>query len=524
MRRFVAEALQDDFTVSVAADGWSGVDRACEPNLDLVVVGSPVARLGKDHIVTRIRACRHLARVPILIRSADAEHALRVRLLREGALDYVVEPFSVQELRARALNLANVKRLRDVLEAHATDPSQDLHALARELASARRQAEQAQRKAEAESRAKDEFLAMVAHDVRTPLNAIVGWASLLNREDVATSTRRRAADGIHRNAGAAAHLVTDLLDASAMAQGQVRLRLEIVALRRVLAEALDAVRPVAEAKGVALHWRCEDGELAVVGDADRLRQVLHNLLANAITFTLEGGHVMARVGGADGAVVIEVEDTGVGIDRDVLPRIFDRFARGEAGTRRSRGLGLGLTIVRHLVELHGGSVEVASPGEGQGTCFTVRLPARRDHERGRVDATVDGSEVVPRAPLVGLRVLLVEADPHSRQRIVSGLQPHGAIVLPVATVSEAAHLLDDFGADLLLSDADLPEEDGYAIIELLQSRARRIPAIALTTYRLDEQPSPLSAGYWHQVGKPVDIGELVTMISAVTRVGRRHDE
>jgi len=214
MRRFVVEALEDDFSVTVAPDGWSGLERVSEARLDLVVAGSTLTRLGNDHFVQRIRAHRDLTRVPILVRSTDTEHALRVRLLHEGALDYVVEPFSVQELRARALNLANAKRLRDLLEPYAPGPSADLLTAAQALVRARDHARRAEWNAQLENRAKDQTVAMVAHALRAPLDAILRWTSMLDGDD-ASPNGREAAHVIRDNARTAIRLVQDLLDPSA---------------------------------------------------------------------------------------------------------------------------------------------------------------------------------------------------------------------------------------------------------------------------------------------------------------------
>jgi CheY-like chemotaxis protein len=294
----------------------------------------------------------------------------------------------------------------------------------------------------------------------------------------------------------------------------VRLQLARTALRPVVAEALDAARPLAEAKRITLHWHADTVDPVVDADVDRLRQVVHNLLVNAIKFTPEGGHVMIRIEHVHDAVAISVEDTGVGIDPELLPHVFERFMQGSSDTvRATRGLGLGLAIVRHLVELHGGAVEATSAGSGLGSTFTVRLPVPAPEGQARTAALTKSPGATP---LLGLRVLYVEDDEDTRQMVGYALEQHGAIVAAVASVREAMAHLDEFPVDLVLSDIALPEKDGYELVRMLRSRGREIPAIALTAYATPEdRHTALAAGYWHHMGKPVDIRELVTTMSTV---------
>jgi signal transduction histidine kinase len=517
--RSVTEALQDAFVVVIAAEGWSGLETASEPDLDVVVTDVALSGMSAEAMIATIREQPHLDGLPILLLSASADDPVRARLLRAGAQDYVVKPFAPEELRARAVSLAGVKRLRDVLQSEVASRDADLEQLAREVMADRQRALQALRNAEAASTAKDEFLAMLSHELRTPLNAMLGWLSILQRAELGDAERARAVEVIARNARSQARLVEDLLDVSAMIRGRMRLQLDRLGLRSVVGEALDAARPAAEAKRVALHWHCDDDGLVVDGDPDRLRQVVHNLLVNAIKFTPENGHVMVRVERDQDAVAVSIEDTGVGIDPEFLPHVFERFAQGSPGTTRmSRGLGLGLAIVRHLVELHGGTVHATSAGIGHGATFTVRLPR---------PGTKIGEVAAPRttgAPaLLGLRVLFVEDDEDTRQMVGYALEHYGAIVAPVASVREAMDRLEDFHPDLVLSDIGLPEADGYELMRLIRARGRRIPSIALTAYaRAEDRQAALSAGYWHHIGKPVDIGELVTTMSAVA--GMKDDD
>jgi len=515
--RLVAEALHPDFRVSTAVADLDAALDGAPGDLDLVVTGVGMARMTGADVVAAVRRRPGLDAVPILLVSAPSEEPLRARLLREGAQDYVLAPFSPEELRARALNLATLKRTRDVLQAAVTSQSSDLAALARELAIQKERAEDAHRRADAAGRAKDEFLAVLSHELRTPLHAILGWTTILRRKPDDPATVHRAVEVIERNARVQARLVDDLLDVSAMVCGRMRLRLDPLPLGPVLAAAIDAVRPAAEAKKVHFEWHCAEGDLTVIGDGDRLRQVVYNLLANAIKFTPEGGRVSLRVGVDAEAIAIGVEDTGCGIPPDFLPHVFDRFSQAAgAGGRGRGGLGLGLAIVRHLAELHGGTVQAESDGEGRGARFTVRLPAARPQAAAPAGPAARAGGTL----LLGLRILCLEREPEVRETIVRALEQHGAVVAAAATPSEAARLLDRFQPDLLLSDAGRPEEDGHALLELLHARGRRIPAIALTGDARPAQPPPGGTrGYRRYVGKPVDVAELVSAIATVAGSG-----
>jgi signal transduction histidine kinase len=516
MTRFVTLELHDQFAVVSAADGWTALERASEPGLDLIITEIAVTRMMGEDMIATVRQQPHLDALPILVLSRAADDPARSRALARGAQDYLVVPFSAEELRARATTLAGVKRLRDILKPETARPDADLETLAREVLADKQRALQALRNAEAASAAKDEFLAVLSHELRTPLNAIMGWVGILQRAGLGPREQARAMEVIERNARAQTRLVEDLLDVSAMIRGKIRLQLEPTALRPVIGEALDTARPTAEGKGIALHWHDDVDSLVVSADADRLRQVVHNLLVNAIKFTPEGGHIMVRVERRDDVVAISIEDTGAGIDPEFLPRVFERFMQGAAGGGPiTRGLGLGLAIVRHLVELHGGTVEAASPGVGLGSTFTVRLPVLTSNEhRPRLSPATPSSAT----PLLGLRVMYVEDDEDTRHMVVYALEQYGAIVTAVASVRAALDLLDDVAPDLVLSDIGLPERDGYELMRMLRLRGRPIPAIALTAYATpDDRQAALSAGYWHHVGKPVDIGELVTAMSTVVR-------
>jgi CheY-like chemotaxis protein len=384
--------------------------------------------------------------------------------------------------------------------------------------------------AEAVSHLKDEFLAMVSHEIRTPLNAVLGWAQMLESKQLAPGRAEDAIAAIGRSASALAHMIDDLLDTSRILRGAVRLALRPVDLAAVAQEALDAVAPLAATKNVHLAFDAVAGSRTVSGDAERLQQVIWNLLANAIKFTPEGGRVTVVVESANDCMEARVVDTGQGISPDFLPHVFERFRQSEdATTQRHTGLGLGLGIVRQLVELHGGTVHAASPGEGHGATFTVRLPiAAGSAAAGQTVALVErrtrSSTTVPapRLPrLDGLRILVVDDHVDGRTLTSLMLTQAGASVTAVASAREALHVLEVERPHALVSEIDLADEDGYALVrQIRQHEAEHggfLPAIALTGFaRADDRARALAAGFQAHAPKPVDPAALSAAIVAIT--------
>jgi PAS domain S-box-containing protein len=386
------------------------------------------------------------------------------------------------------------------------------------------------KEAEAASRSKDEFLATVSHELRTPLNAILGWAQILELTPDDGEKRARGLQAIHRNAKAQAQLIDDLLDLSRIVSGKMRLDVRTVDLVPVLEAAVEAVRPAAEARQIRLQRVLDPLAGPITGDADRLRQVVWNLLSNAVKFTPKGGRVELRLERANSHVEIVVADSGIGISPEFLPQVFDRFRQFDASASRSHGgLGLGLAIVRHLVELHGGTVEVHSPGLEQGSTFVVALPvaiARLDAPERRVhpaaEETVAACREDPALNLRGIRVLIVDDEPDARETLQEILEHCDAEVLAVGSAGEALRELERFKPHVLLSDIGMPGEDGYALIrrvrELPPERGGRIPAAALTAFaRSEDRRKALLAGYQMHVPKPVEINELATVVATLAR-------
>jgi CheY-like chemotaxis protein len=366
----------------------------------------------------------------------------------------------------------------------------------------------------------------LSHELRTPLNAIVGWSSLLSTGAIPAEQVGRAVETIERNARVQARLIDDMLDLSRIEQGKLVLSVGPLEMVRVVEAAIDAVRPAAEAKGVRLQ-PVLDSHATIVGDADRLQQVVWNLLSNAIKFTQRGGRVHVRLRRDQSHVEVEVSDTGQGIVADFLPHVFERFRQGDgAFTRKAGGLGLGLSIVRSLVELHGGSVSALSDGQDKGATFVVRLPMAPLRASG-AHAAADRFAVDPAPPsfecpreLVGLRLLVVDDEPATRELLRFVLEQCESKVTTVCSAGEALDALAADRFDLLISDIGMPDVDGYTLIrsvrELSAKQGGRMPAVALPAYaRGEDRTQALKSGFNMHLAKPIDPTELLVVIAAL---------
>ena len=384
--------------------------------------------------------------------------------------------------------------------------------------------------AEKANRAKDEFLAVLSHELRTPLNAVYGWARMLQAGRVDDATVARALDVIVRQSNAQVQLIDDLLDVSRMSVGKMRLDVRQVDLPAVIEHALDAVRPAAEAKGIRLQPVLDPRAGPVVGDPDRLQQVAWNLLMNAVKFTPKGGRVQLYLQRVNSHVEIVVSDDGPGIPPEVLPFIFEPFRQGDSSsTRAHAGLGLGLALVRHLVDLHGGSVVAQSDGAGAGATFVVKLPlpiaelgagspAFRAHPKA---ATEPSAGQIVR--LDGVRVVVADDDPEALELASTILGGAGAEVRTCASAEEALEAFRRSVPDVLISDIEMPGEDGYSLIRRVRAlpaeQGGRAPAVALTAYgRTQDRVQSLAAGFTMHVPKPVDPGELTAIVASVCRI------
>jgi signal transduction histidine kinase len=378
------------------------------------------------------------------------------------------------------------------------------------------------REAEDANRLKDQFLATLSHELRTPLNAIVGWTTLLMQGNLAPDVATRAVTVIDRNARAQTKLIEDVLDVSRIVSGKLRLSARALDLTTVVRAAADSVSHAAAAKRIRVKLLLEAGTGLVSGDPDRLQQVVWNLLSNAIKFTPAGGTVTVRVEQRDSSVSLVVHDDGAGIAADFLPHVFERFRQADASTTRAHGgLGLGLSIVRHLIELHGGTVRADSGGPGAGSTFTVALPMIAE------ESFVPAPRGLPRSPgvpdLHGLYVLVVDDEVDGRSFVETALAGHGAEVKGVGSADDAIAALAARVPDAIVCDIEMPGRDGLDLIRAIRSlpSARgRIPATALTAHvRPEDRAKSLVAGFQAHLGKPVDPFELAVVVAGLARSG-----
>jgi signal transduction histidine kinase/DNA-binding response OmpR family regulator len=384
---------------------------------------------------------------------------------------------------------------------------------------AREQAARAE--AEAANRAKDEFLAVLSHELRTPLQPIIGWVHVVRATGFERSTMTHALEVIERNIRAQTQLVDDLLDVSGIINGKLRLEVQVITLPRVVEAAVEVVRPAANAKAVTITTTLR-ATSPVMGDAARLQQVVWNLLSNAVKFTPRGGAVEVTLDRVSSQVQIAVTDSGQGIPRDFLPYVFERFRQGDSSTtRRAAGLGLGLAIVRHLVELHGGTVAADSPGAGQGATFTVRLPVLAITPEA---ATAGGAGTPPAVdvpPITGARVLVVDDQPDGRELMRVVLVGAGAVVETAGSAEEALTALRLFRPDVILADLEMPGTDGYTLIREIRARpgeeGGHTPAAAVSAHvRREDRTRALAAGFQTHIAKPATPAEVLATVAALS--------
>ena len=391
--------------------------------------------------------------------------------------------------------------------------------LERRVAARTAELQSALNRAEEANRAKEAFLSTVSHELRTPLNAIVGWSRMLATGASADlGFMARGLQVIDRNARMQAQLVEELLDISRVTAGTLRLQMEPLDVTRTVREALEIIRPAADAKRVAVDASMPAGAVPVVGDTRRLQQVIWNLLSNAVKFTPEGRRIAVAVKTDGARAQIEVSDTGIGIEREFLPRVFDRFSQADPSpTRRHQGLGIGLAIARHLVELHGGTITAESEGPGHGATFRVELPLRAEVEPAVPPLQREGA-ALPRVD--GVRVLVVDDDADARGTLGTILERAGALVTTADSADAALHQLHITTFDVILSDIAMPGEDGLTLLRRIRQatdcRLQQLPAIAVTAYAgEDERDKALAAGFQLHLPKPVTPEELVHSVKAV---------
>jgi signal transduction histidine kinase/ActR/RegA family two-component response regulator len=451
-------------------------------------------------------------RRPIFIADVDHADVLNPILRQKGVRSLLGVPILFEGEVIGVLHVGTLKRRQfDRQDAQLLQVVADRIGLGIEYARLYREAQEG-------SRLKDEFLATVSHELRTPLTPILAWVSQLRRGTLDPARTARALEAIDRGARAQARLVDDLLEVSRMIGGKLHLDVRPMRLAAVIEAAIETMRPAASARDIRVETRLDPRIDLIQGDPGRLQQVMWNLLSNAIKFTPEGGRVDVVLKRVDSHLELSVRDTGKGIRSEFLPHLFERFRQADASvTRTLGGLGLGLAIVRHLVELHGGTIEAESAGEGKGTTFRVRIPLRVATEDTRAQEAREASTGEERAPLGGLRVLVVDDEPDTCDVLEAVLREAGAEVRACRSAAEALAELDTWWPDVLLSDIGMPGEDGYSLIRRVRAEearhGRAIAAVALTAYaRAEDRRKALSAGFQMHVPKPIDGDDLIAVV------------
>jgi signal transduction histidine kinase len=503
MRDYVGRLLSQCWTVEAVGDGAAALAAARDHPPDLVLADVMMPALSGFELLRALRADARTATIPVLLLSARAGEESRVEGFEAGADDYLVKPFSARELIARVnAHLALAAERRRLLGLEQT----------------------ARAEADAANRAKDRFLAVLSHELRTPLSSIIGWARILQNMQLRDSERAHAAGVIERSAQRQAQLINDLLDISRITAGKIDLDRAPVDLVTVTREAVDSLRADVDAKRLRLTTDLDPDTGEVFADPLRLHQVVLNLLTNAVKFTPDAGRIDVRLSRRGEMARLVVSDSGEGVAPAVLPYIFEPFRQEESGdtTRIHSGLGLGLTIVRQLVELHGGTVRAESAGKGTGTTFTVELPIVAVRVApGSGDAGAPAVERLGR--LDGLQVLVVDDQPDARDLVAFVLRQRGAETHTAESVAEALEILAAVPVDVLVSDLALPGVDGYALIAAVraierQQRGSAIRALALTAYAgHDVRDRAIAAGFDAHAMKPLDPDDLIELVARLSR-------
>jgi PAS domain S-box-containing protein len=451
-------------------------------------------------------------------RGETVDHFETVRQRRDGSMIDI--SLTVSPIRDATGTITGASKIaRDITERRRIEA---------ELAATAEQLAQLLAEAQAANRSKDEFLAILSHELRTPLNAILGWSEVLLARPQDPELLQRGLEAISRNVKAQTRLIEDLLDVSRIVSGKMRLDAHVLELAPIVAAAVEAIRPTAEAKGIQVRGVFDPAGV-VVGDADRLQQVLWNLLSNAVKFTRKGGHVQVTLVRVNSHLEIVVSDDGIGISPEFLPHIFERFRQADSSSRRmAGGLGLGLAIARDLIELHGGTLEAHSAGEGKGTTFIIRLPLSLAHPLavGTPGAYSPSLAKLPSPDLGGLRVLVVDDDPASCDLAENILAPLGAEVLVAGSAREGFEALVRWRPDVLLADIEMPGENGYGLIQKVRSlplaEGGGTPAAAVTAFaRRDDRWRVLGAGFQLHLEKPIE--PIGLAVAVANLAGRRSD-
>jgi signal transduction histidine kinase len=538
-RNLVAlEALLEDpsLTVVRAKSGAEALQLLQEEDFALVLLDVQMPNMDGLATATEIRSRDRTRRVPIIFLTAhESGREMLARAYAVGAADFLTKPLDPDVLRAKVKAISDLWRKVEETKRDATEESERRLSMERQRweteALRQRVAEQEQAtvrehqarvEAEDANHVKDQFLATLSHELRTPLTAILGWAATLKKKAVTDPGIARGLEAIERNANAQTRLIDDLLDTSRIMADKVSLELRMVVLGDLINHVKDAIRPTAERKGVDISVTIDSGLPPIAADPDRLQQVLTNIVGNAVKFTGEGGSVDVHAEATPSAVRIRITDTGIGIAPEFLPHVFDRFRQGDASTTRSHGgLGLGLSLARHLIALHCGTITAESKGPRKGATFTVELPIRAVAD---APATIGGPvHSGTAASLKDVRALVVDDEPDARELLREVLESAGASVLAVDSADAAVRAFSLWMPDVVLSDIAMPQQDGLAMIRRIRALPNhagdRVPAAAITAHASREDAAEArSAGFQAHLAKPITPTELVSTVA--TLVGR----
>jgi signal transduction histidine kinase len=532
-----------------AYSGRDALRHLLDQEFALVLLDAAMPGMDGYETAALIRARERTRETPIIFLTANyTSESQMSRGYAVGAVDYLLKPYAPEVLRSKVsafVELYTNRRLlkeeaqalreaRDTLEERVRERTAELAEANQTLAVLLEREKIARGAAESINRLKDEFLAILSHELRTPMNAILGWAHMLDSASMSPEKVGHAASIIKNNAKAQVHLIEELLDVSRMIGGRITLTLETVDVRSIVGAVLESARPDAEAKGLRLD-AVLDPVPPLVADKGRLRQIVWNIVSNALKFTPQGGQVRVELRDVGGEAHIVVADSGVGIDPAFLPRVFERFVQADSSSTRAHGgLGLGMAIVHHLVDLHGGAVHAASPGVNQGATFTVRLPMHAPAGDGPLVASnhektgsAEDTPIDQLPSLDGVAVLIVDDEPNAREVIATILSARGARVVAAGSAREALDALASSTPDVIVSDIGMPGEDGYSLMRTIRSRGPeeggQIPAIALTAYAgARDSLAALAAGYHRHLTKPIVPAELVKAVGEVRSMNAAH--
>lgn len=506
--------------VDTCASAQEALECIARVDYDAIITDIKMPGMDGLSLLTEIQLRR--PQTPTILITGHGEHDLAVQALRGGAYDFIQKPIERDYFVAALKRAVHVRQLsrqvdeqQSALERHAAELELIVADRTKELREA--------------NRIKDEFMVLVSHELRTPLNSILGWAQLMCSGKLKEDAMTRALQTIVRSTKALNQIIDDLLDVSRIITGKLRLVSIPVEIMKVVQAAVEVVRPAADAKSIGLHLSLDPSAGTVSGDPQRLQQVIWNLLSNAIKFTPVHGNIEVTLKRVESNARLMITDSGEGIGEEFLPYVFDRFRQADnTSTRAHGGLGVGLSIVRNLVEMHGGSVSAASQGKGKGACFTVSLPLvgaslRPDAEVPYISHTQETDR-----ELAGLRIMVVDDEPDSLDLVAAMLEQRGAKVVARSGSADALEVLkrasEDLIPDLLITDIRMPEEDGFDLITQVRALGAQqggaIPAVALTAYAGTEiRTRILAAGFQRHIAKPVEPATLTAIVASLARQG-----